>query len=181
MKKKCTQCGEVKSLISFTKKFTAKDGLQSGCKKCRSEYMRIYLSTEKGYLAKRYNDMKRDDKSRPSTVKCYVSLDELHAAFEKHKSIYGMRSAWGPGIDYLDQHLPITMTAKGDSAWSKGKGKRVASNLSVDRLDSNRDYTLQNIIFIRNDENARKKNTSYEDCKIHMRIYEERFINMKAI
>ena len=125
--------------------------------------------------------MKRNDKSRPSTAKCYISRDELYAAFEKHKSIYGMRSAWGPGIDYPDQHLPITMTAKGDSAWSKGKGKRVASNLSVDRLDSNRDYTLQNIIFIRNDENARKKNTSYEDCKIHMRIYEERFINMKAI
>jgi len=126
--------------------------------------------------------MKRNDKSRPSTAKCYISLDELYVAFEKHKNIYGMRSAWGPGIDYLDQHLPITMIVNGDgNAWKRGDGKRVDSNLSVDRLDSNKDYTLQNIIFIRNDENVRKKNTSYEDCKIHMRIHEERFIKMKAI
>ena len=49
--------------------------------------------------------------------------------------------------------------------------------LSVDRLDSTKDYTLQNIIFIRGDENARKKDTSYEDCKIQMRLHEERFKN----
>ena len=92
-----------------------------------------------------------------------------------------MRSAWGPGINHLHQHLPITMTANGDPAWNRGEGKRTASNLSVDRLDSSRDYTLQNIIFIRNDENTRKHRTSYEDCKIHIKLHEERFIEMKAI
>ena len=179
--KKCSKCRKVRSLVAFCKTKANKDGLSYVCRECSRIRICDYLQTERGYLAKRYRDMKRNDKSRPSTVKCYISLDELYAAFEKHKSIYGMRSAWGPGINYLDQHLPITMIVNGDSAWSKGKGKRVASNLSVDILDSNRDYTLQNIIFIRNDENARKKNTSYEDCKIHMRIHEERFIKMKAI
>ena len=73
------------------------------------------------------------------------------------------------------------MIAKGDSNWSIGKGKRTASNLSVDRLDSSKDYTLQNVIFIRNDENRRKNSSSYEDCKIHIKLYEDRFIKMKAI
>ena len=59
--------------------------------------------------------------------------------------------------------------------------RRILSNLSVDRLDTNLDYTLQNIIFIRLDENARKNTTSYEDCKIQMRLHEERFIDMNAI
>ena len=96
-----------------------------------------------------------------------------------------MKSAWGPGIDHLEQHLPITMTQEGNGVIGKKgncRGNRLTgSNLSVDRLDSNIDYTVQNIIFIRSDENARKNSTSYEDCKIHMRLYEERFIKMKAI
>ena len=180
--KECSWCHKVKSLVDFCKTKANKDGLNYLCRDCSRIRSCTYIRTERGYLAKRYNDMKRNDKSRPSTAKCYMSFDELYAAFKKHKSIYGMRSAWGPGIDYLDQHLPITMIVNGDSnAWGRGNGKRVASNLSVDRVDSKRDYTLQNIIFIRNDENVRKKNTSYEDCKIHMRIHEERFIKMKAI
>ena len=55
----------------------------------------------------------------------------------------------------------------------------IGSNLSVDRLDSNRHYTLQNLMFIRFDENVRKNSTSYEDCKIQIRLHEERFIKMK--
>ena len=31
------------------------------------------------------------------------------------------------------------------------------------------------------DENGRKNSSSYEDCKIQMRLHEERFINMEAI
>ena len=182
--KKCSKCRKVRSLVAFCKTKANKDGLSYVCRECSRIIIRDYLQTERGYLAKRYNDMKRNDKSRPSTAKCYISLDELYAAFEKHKSIYGMRSAWGPGIDYPDQHLPITMIVNGDTdanAWTRGDGKRVASNLSIDRLNSNKGYTLQNIIFIRNDENARKKDTSYEDCKIQIKLYEERFIKMKAI
>ena len=92
-----------------------------------------------------------------------------------------MRSAWGPGPDHLEEHLPMTMIHEGKGQLGKKgapKGsKRTASNLSVDRLDTNLDYTLQNIIFIRYDENSRKKNTTYEDCKIQIRLYEERFKN----
>ena len=34
MKKKCTKCGEVKSLMNFSKSKAKKDNLQSWCKKC---------------------------------------------------------------------------------------------------------------------------------------------------
>ena len=96
-----------------------------------------------------------------------------------------MRSAWGPGPDRLEEHLPITMIRKGKGQLGKKgciKGsKRIPSNLSVDRLDPNLDYTLQNIIFIRSDENHRKNATRYEDCKIQIKLHEERFIDMNAI
>ena len=175
--KKCAQCGAVKSLNAFSKLRKNKDGFKYICKECSRIVTCKHLETEKGYLKKRYRDLKRTDKwRRPLTsIKCYFTFDELCAAFEKHKSIYGMRSAWGPGPDHLDQHLPITITTKGDSSWKRRKGKRTPSNLSIDRLDSSKDYTIQNIIFIRGDENARKKDTSYEDCKIQIRLHEEKF------
>ncbi len=188
MKKKCTKCGEVKPLTLFSNDKTRKDGHHPWCKKCLNNEMHKYRNTERGYLRMRYNSMRgrelsKDKWSRKS--KCFFTFDEFLAAFEKHKSIYGMRSAWGPGPDHLEEHLPMTMIHEGKGQLGKKgapKGsKRTASNLSVDRLDPNLDYTLQNIIFIRYDENRRKSDSSYSDCKIQIKLHEQRFIDMNAI
>ena len=184
MKKKCTKCGEVKPLTLFAKDKSYKDGHHCYCKKCKNEGSTKRRNTERGYLKVRYDCMRGREfrKARwGRKSKCYFTFDEFLTAFEKHKSIYGMRSAWGPGPDHLEEHLPITTIQEGKGRLGRGgaiKGsKRIPSNLSIDRLDPNLDYTLQNIIFIRGDENSRKNATTYEDCKIHIRLYEERFKN----
>jgi len=190
MKKKCSRCSEVKSLKDFHKNVHTKDGHHYSCKKCVNTDITKLKNTERGYLKTRYDSMTARERvktwrrwGRPS--KCYITFEELRAAWEKHKSIYGRRSAWGPGINNLEQHLPITMIFLGNGQEGKKgmiKGaKRTDSNLSIDRLDPNLDYTLQNIIFIRNDENERKKHTTYNDCLIQKKLHEERFIKMKAI
>ena len=92
-----------------------------------------------------------------------------------------MRSAWGPGPKHLDDHLPITMITPGTRRRKGKKTPRIMSNLSADRLDSDQDYTLQNLIFMRNDENKRKSNSTYEDCEIQIRLHEERFIKKESI
>ena len=178
MNKKCTKCGEVKLLTLFSKDKTNKSGHHAWCKKCLRNGQHEWRNTERGYLRMRYNSLNSEQRKS----KCFFTFDEFLAVFEKHKSIYGMKSAWGPGPDRLEEHLPITMIQEGNGKIGTRGGcikgsKRIASNLSIDRLDPNLDYTLQNIIFIRGDENARKKNTTYEDCKIHIRLYEERFKN----
>ena len=183
MKKKCSKCGEVKSLEDFTYNIRAKDGHHEQCKKCNHDKRAKKRNTEIGFLKMRYDGILT--RCRLDNRKCHFTFDEFLTAFKKHKSIYGMRSAWGPGINNLEQHLPMKMIhAANGQVGLKGcaKGtKRILSNLSVDRLDPNRGYTIQNLIFIRFDENARKHSSSYEDCKIHIRLHEERFINMKAI
>ena len=184
MKKKCTKCGEVKPLTLFAKDKRNKNGLHSWCKKCFNEGITKRRNTEIGYLKMRYSGAKSreslEDRWRRKS-KCHLTFDELFTAWENHKSVYGMKSAWGPGPDHLEQHLPITMIQEGKGQEGKKgivKGsKRIPSNLSIDRLDSNLDYTLQNLIFIRSDENSRKKNTTYEDCKIQIKLHEERFKN----
>jgi len=181
MKKKCTKCGEVKPLTLFSNDKTRKDGHHPWCKKCLNNEMHKYRNTERGYLRMRYNSLNSEQRKS----KCFFTFDEFLAAFEKHKSIYGMKSAWGPGPDHLEEHLPMTMIQEGKGQLGKkgaGKGlKVIASNLSIDRLDPNLEYTLQNIIFIRGDENIRKKDTTYEDCKIQIKLHEERFMKDKKI
>ena len=187
-KKKCPRCGEVKPLAGFSKDRTQKSGLHSWCKVCASYVTTKWRNTEKGYLKTRYLTICSREKiseNNPVSIKCHFTFNEFCAAFEKHVKGHGMKSAWGPGIDKLEQHLPITMIQEGKGQFGRGgnlKGsKRIASNLSADRLDSSREYTLQNIIFIRNDENTRKHRSSYNDCLIQVRLYKERFIDMKAI
>jgi len=106
--------------------------------------------------------------------RCLFTFEEFVEAFKKHLKKHGMRSAWGP------HHLPITMIYRGRSGGQKGE-KNCGSNLSPDRLDSSRPYTIQNLIFIRNDENVRKKDTTYDDCQAQIKLHEERFINMESI
>jgi len=178
-KKKCPKCGEIKYLKDYYKDERRKSGYHVRCKECERKWLIEYRNTEIGYLKHRYNNMRRNFKTqkRGRKNKRYFTFNEFLAAFKKHKSIYGMRSAWGPGVDHLEQHLPITIITRGMKRANGQKTPRERSNLSADRLDSDQDYTLQNLIFIRNDENSRKKNTTYKDCKIQMRLHEERFKN----
>ena len=179
MKKKCTVCGEVKPLTHYYKDKRSKDDCRSECKVCSDIRVNKYNQTEIGYLNKKYRNMVRKGSENRRSNKRLLTFDELLAAFEKHKSIHGMKSAWGPGIHNLEKHLPMTMITQGKGQIGKHGtlegSKRTDSNLSIDRLDPDLDYTIQNIIFIRNDENTRKKDTSYKDCKIQIRLHEERF------
>ena len=186
-KKKCTKCKILKSLTDFHKN---KEGYHLWCKKCKSYASRKHYekpeikeqdrqnkikrrTTEKGFLRWKYSDILERGKKDPRH-KCYFTFDEFVAAWEKHKNIYGKRSCWGP------PYLEITMIY--DPKVKNGeKKRRHPGNLSPDRLDSSRPYTIQNLIFLRNDENARKKDTSYKDCIIHIKLHEERFIEMEAI
>jgi len=186
-KKKCPECGEVKSLTDFTKDCTRKNGVGGYCKICFNEKCTQYRNTEKGYLKLRYSSIRAReflDTRYGRKSKCLFTRDEFFTAWEEHKSIYGMKSAWGPGIDHLEQHLPLTMIQNGNGRLGKPgsiKGsKKIGSNLSIDRLDPERDYTLQNILFIRSDENDRKKHSTYNDCLIQIRLHDKRFIKTES-
>ena len=168
--KKCSKCGEVKSVQDFAKDTAKKDGYNYCCRPCKNKLDTTYRNTEFGYLKSRYHKMRRKERK----YERLLTFEEFLAAWEKHKSIYGMRSAWGPGPHNLKEHKLMTRIWLGKGRSIKGS-KIIASNLSVDRLDSNKDYTVQNILFIRGDENARKRDTSYEDCKIQIRLHEEKF------
>ena len=190
MKKKCRICGEVKILHKdFYANREHKLGYEKKCKECsikiRKEHMsnpetkekarqqaRKYHSTTHGFLKRSFHNINyRFTTTGQLKHKCFFNLQELKEAFDRHKAEWGMRSSWEP------DHLPITTIVQDNNSNSKGaRLSNTSSNLSVDRLDPERPYTIQNIIFIRGDENSRKKDTTYEDCKAQIKLHEERFI-----
>jgi len=99
MKKKCITCGEVKPFTDF---HPYKDGYFRNeciiCKNARSvRNIRKLWNTEIGFLSAKYSAIKnREKKHKNRNHQCCFTLEEFLAAWEKHKSIYGMRSAWGP-------------------------------------------------------------------------------------
>ena len=167
----CTKCLKTLPLDHFG--VTRPD-----CKACRNKQHTEYRNSERGYL----KDMYYGFGTRRG---CHFTFKEFFAAYKKHRSVYGMKSAWGLGPPNLDEHLEMTMKKEGEGRRGKPggiKGHKVnPSNLSVDRINSAIGYTLQNIIFIRTDENRRKNSSTYKDAIIHQKIYEDRFIKMKAI
>jgi len=173
MKKKCSACKEVKFIADFYKNKNSKDGHHLQCAECILLSIDKKARTEEGFLRRRYNNISQSPRHQ-----CYFTFEEFQEAFKKHLKKYGMRSAWGP------HHLPITMIHKGIRFGTRGRKKGQSpthSNLSPDRLNSSKPYTIQNLIFIRFDENSRKKDTTYEDCLAQIKLYEERFGEMKAI
>lgn len=46
--KRCSKCGQVKSLIEFHRKHDAKGGYNSQCKSCKSKYMSYWRKTSSG-------------------------------------------------------------------------------------------------------------------------------------
>tara|TARA_R100001244_G_scaffold132027_1_gene106622 strand:+ start:34 stop:576 length:543 start_codon:yes stop_codon:yes gene_type:complete len=177
--KKCIVCSELKPLTDFYKiSIHISDKLRNECIICWAKRTKRNntkrLNTEIGFLKMRYSAIHSRGRDNPTVEKyqCYFTFKEFCDAFKKHKKIHGMNSAWGP------HHLPMTMIFQG----RKGrKGAKYISNLSCDRLDSSKPYTLQNLIFIRTDENDRKKNTSYEDCFAQIKLHKERFVEMRSI
>jgi len=180
MKQKCIKCGELKPFTDFYKSKDTKNGRQSVCKICWGERgkrnHKKTWNTVIGYLKLRYAGIKKREREGGMRYRCYFIFKEFCEAFEKHLRKYGMHSAWGP------HHLPVTMIYQGRKSNGGQKGqKSIRSNLSPDRLDSSKPYTIQNLIFIRTDENLRKKDTSYEDCLTQIELHKERFINMGSI
>tara|TARA_R100000458_G_C8145679_1_gene155191 strand:+ start:239 stop:640 length:402 start_codon:yes stop_codon:yes gene_type:complete len=106
-------------------------------------------------------------KNKPTLLprfKVHFTKQELFECWDKYIELKGSAVC-------AISNLPMT--------WERPKNypkhKWVPSAISVDKLDPLRPYTLENIIFVRSDVNARKCNITYNDCKKIIQLYKERF------
>tara|TARA_R100001198_G_C5113483_1_gene139804 strand:- start:39 stop:650 length:612 start_codon:yes stop_codon:yes gene_type:complete len=103
--------------------------------------------------------------------KCCFSFEEFLKAWEVHKLQH-------KGIFCAITGEPMTMIGLNDK---NKKYQRNWSNVSVDRIDSDKPYTIQNIIFVKWEVNRSKQDLSIKHMKKFISIYEDRFVKLKAL
>ena len=103
--------------------------------------------------------------------KCCFSFEEFLKAWEVHKLQH-------KGIFCAITGEPMTMIGLNDK---NKKYQRNWSNVSVDRIDSEKPYTIQNIIFVKWDVNRAKGDLPIKHMKKFISIYEDRFVKLKPL
>jgi hypothetical protein len=144
---------EEKKLDNFYK---AKNRLSDEYKFIKSRYNQI---------KQRYKTKKHSQKNRTDMYVCDFSLEQFLNSWEEHKKKYG-------GLICAITGSPMTHIGLNDPF---NKYKRNWSNISVDRLDSDKPYTLKNIIFVRWDVNLSKGDLSIKHMKKIISLFNERF------
>ena len=167
--KKCWKCKELKNLKDFYKDITTKDGLSKACKLCQIEYSKKYNREHKEYFKqknneyyqknllndieynrKRYNFYKekylesRDASLRTIRGRLYNIFDAARSRTKKGSLIFEIT---------LEDVLEIYEIQKGSCALTNiefsldrlGRKSKNPFAPSLDRIDSDKGYTKENI------------------------------------
>ena len=124
----------------------------------------IYYNTERGFMVKLWNSIKRSSKKH-NRINEFKDFDEFYNHWLKQKATYGMRCP-ATGVE-------MTHTI-GTNKSSVGN-KRIMTNISTDRILSTKGYSPQNLIFTTWAYNSAKCSITPEMAKAFLRIVEERY------
>ena len=130
-----------------------------------------YMETEHGYMTDKWNNIKgrsRDTRRPPIPVE--VTKEEFFELWEKHKKRYGgwVCAYTGKQMTHIRSINPTGVSSR------KSKKIQVKSNMSIDRIDSDKGYTKDNIVFCTWDFNDRKGNISLEDIRCILNLLESK-------
>ena len=149
--KKCTKCGEEKpaTLEYFHRKTKTKDGLQYSCKQCNKayreankeyykEYYKAYNEANKESLKEYSKAHNRTPKGKYTKIKRGAKVREINFAvpFQIYES-----KLWGEPCHYCGVDIEVT---------------------GLDRKDSNKGYTPDNVVPCCYDCNRKKSTKPYE-------------------
>lgn len=131
----CTKCKKLTN--DFSPDRRRKDSLQSQCRKCKREANSRYLKTKEGLLSRIYSQQKKTSKKRGHNLPSYSRKELTNWVFSQKifDSIYKNWKDSGYCVDLVP---------------------------SLDRINSYKSYTLDNIQIVTWEQN--RKNY-YSDCK----------------
>ena len=141
------------------------------------------MSTEKGYLREKWNSLMSKSRNYADKTRGYqrkaipilITREEFYELWEQHKKRYG-----GWFCAYTGEKMTHTRNVnelKHLKSRTKMMGNnkiKIKSNMSVDRIDSDKGYTKDNIVFCTWDFNDRKGNISLEDIRCILNLLESK-------
>lgn len=135
--KKCSRCKEMIPYSEFTACKSNPDGCDYECKICKAEKWEGYVSSRDGFLNELFRNVEGNAKAGGRV--CEIKLADINELIDKQRgkcALTGVEMTYGRDSDHI---LNIY-------------------NVSVDRIDSNRGYTRDNIQLISVMANKAKSN-----------------------
>jgi hypothetical protein len=140
-KKKCSFCKKYKSRASFNKDATRTDGISNKCRPCILSYQKGHFYTHHktvhGYLTHTYNNMKKRVDGRSGHKYAYLWTGKPILPKETF-------------MDWSKNHPDFLRLFK---RWAMSKYDKKLSP-SVNRIDSDKGYTLDNIEWVTQSQNC---------------------------
>ena len=172
MNKTCFKCKIEKPITEFNRDKNKKSGLNTYCKKCGRIYIAEGLyklrNTEDGFLKSTINAIYTPSAIKKRKLIPECSKEEIVESYYTYTKKYGKICFYckEPFTFIFNKYTPNL----GDEKKEKGKSRaNKIKNLSIDRLDSSKTYSNNNIIFCCSRCNLSKKDISINLIK---RLYE---------
>lgn len=173
----CSKCKTEKPITEFGKDGYNPSGITTYCKKCKRVYVAesVYKSrnTENGFLKSRINAF-----YTPSSIKKRNFIPECSKK-EIIESYYNYTKKYGKICFYCKEPFTFIFNRYTPNPGNKRKNKekgdqKKIKNFSIDRLDSSKTYSIDNIIFCCVECNLSKKDISISLIKRLHEIIMER-------
>ena len=136
--KNCSRCNEEKDIVQFYSDRKKIDGLESCCKQCNKNGRDKYLNTLDGYVKINFCSLKCSARKRK--IEMDITVKDIIELYDRQKGRCALT-----GIDLIISHEKIPM------------------KLSVDRIDSSKGYSVNNIQLVVKILNLMKWETSNDD------------------
>ena len=179
IQKLCTKCGIAKELVLFYKSHLTPDGLKAWCKKCSSEYSKIYKQKNKKWIQQYRKDHAEHQKEYNKQYRKEHTIErkQYNTRYREEKSdiikknsrqIKYRYSKWRSGAK--SRKIPFNLTLEEVLIMPKicyytGKELTMEPNklnsISLDRLDSDVGYTKNNVVFCCKHINIMKSTLTY--------------------
>lgn len=134
----CAMCKEEKNSSDFHADKSSKSGCQTYCKNCSKIKMAKFASTFNGFMTLLWADLQNNAKNR--NIKVDISKQDIIDLYKKQKGLCAL-------TDIKMTHEKYT---------NSGREKRSIHNISVDRIESKKHYTKDNIQLVSSIVNTMK-------------------------
>ncbi|KKL06398.1 hypothetical protein LCGC14_2596430 [marine sediment metagenome] len=151
--KRCSKCKEVKPFSEFNKNRNNKDGLRFCCKECKMIIDKKYRQTHKKELRQYALQYQKQYFKTIQGHLCRVWHNMLNRCNNPKRSDYKY---------YGGQGIKVKFNTFTDfSSYVVNVLKSDPRGLTIDRIDNNGDYEVDNIRFVTRAENNRNKRKRY--------------------
>jgi len=139
----CSKCFKKKLTSEFYKQMDCNMQVQSECRKCNIDRIKLYSKTKKGLITRIYSNQKKSAKQRSQNAPSYTKLElkvwlysqELFHELYNNWVISGYKNELIPSCDRINDYKSYTLYNIQLMTWQENRNK---SHINLDRKRKNK-------------------------------------------